>query len=174
MTSIVIANTPIRQDADGRFCINDLHKAAGGAPKQKPANWLQHGHTRELAHALQLENDGIPSIVTKRGRYGGSFVSKELVYWYASWVSPDFHIQVIRAYDALARVAEPEHVLPKTMADALRLAADLTEANERLEQRVAADAPKVEFHDAVAEDAGSLTFREVAKVHGLSDRQLSF
>ena len=26
---ITIANTPIRTDAAGRYCLNDLHKAAG-------------------------------------------------------------------------------------------------------------------------------------------------
>lgn len=33
--ALTIANTTIRQDAEGRYCLNDLHKAAGGEAKHK-------------------------------------------------------------------------------------------------------------------------------------------
>lgn len=85
----------IRQDSEGRFCLNDLHKAAGGATKDRPAEWLKVKATADLAAQLRLE--GIPSIYAQAGV--GTFVPKELVYAYAMWVSPAFHLKVIRFFD---------------------------------------------------------------------------
>lgn len=31
MTAVTILDTDIRRDAQGRFCLNDLHRAAGGS-----------------------------------------------------------------------------------------------------------------------------------------------
>ncbi len=43
-----------------------------------------------------------PVRVTKGGQNNtATYVAKELVYAYAMWISPKFHIQVIRAYDAM-------------------------------------------------------------------------
>lgn len=42
-----------------------------------------------------------PTNVLKGGKTPGTYVSKALVYAYAMWISEDFHLQVIEAYDAL-------------------------------------------------------------------------
>ena len=59
---ITIDNITIKTDREGRFCLNDLHKAAGYCVKDKPANWLQLQQTYALVQ--ELANDGIPSIKT--------------------------------------------------------------------------------------------------------------
>jgi len=42
-----------------------------------------------------------PFKVVNGGPLRGTYACKQLVYAYAMWISPKFHIQVIRAYDSL-------------------------------------------------------------------------
>ncbi len=93
-----IDNLKIRTDEEGRFCLNDLHKAAGNEKRHAPSYWLNNQQTKERSY--ELETTGIP-VVTAGGRKGGTYVCKELVYAYAMWISAAFHLKVIRAYDAL-------------------------------------------------------------------------
>lgn len=108
--TLAISGITIYQDSKGRFCLNDLHKAAGEQQKHRPKYWLENQQTIELI--AELAAGGIPpsekindlepvNIVKGFGEKQGTYVIKELVYAYAMWISPKFHIQVIRAYDAL-------------------------------------------------------------------------
>ncbi len=160
---LVIADITIKTDEEGHYSLNDLHKAAGGHVKHKPANWLQLQQTQELI--AELENDGIPSINRTVGRYGGTYVVRELVYAYAMWISPKFHLEVIRAYDRLATngVAVHRNAAEDLLANPLRYfevvfneAKKLSEENKRLEaeklvlvEEKAVLQPKADTFDAV-------------------------
>jgi hypothetical protein len=101
--SLIISSTPISQDDNGRYCLNDLHKAAGDELKHKPANWLRLDQTKALIDEIDRCSDVSNAVkVMQGGIQQGTFVVKELVYAYAMWISPAFTLQVIRAYDALA------------------------------------------------------------------------
>lgn len=99
-TELTILSTTIRQDDEGRYCLNDCHKAAGAAKKDGPSYWLATTDAQKLASRLDSETTG-KSVVTNEGRNGGTYVAKELVYAYAMWINVDFHLTVIRAFDAL-------------------------------------------------------------------------
>lgn len=107
--SLVIADITILQDEDGRYSLNDLHAASGGIKKHAPSYWMQTQQFKALAAELDAELiagkdvliTGIPAIKTVAGRYGGTYVVKELVYAYAMWISAAFSLRVIRAYDAI-------------------------------------------------------------------------
>jgi len=96
MHNLVITGTEIRQDAEGRYCLNDLHRSAGGEKKHQPSNWLANKQTTELIEELAIT--GITGIESKQ--QVGTFACKELVYAYAMWISPSFHLKVIRTFDA--------------------------------------------------------------------------
>lgn len=100
--SLTVAGITIKQDQDGRFCLNDFHKAAGGEVKHKPSEWLRNQQTQELVD--EIGKVGNPALVSQRGgSTPGTYVCKELVYAYAMWVSPKFHLHVIRTYDQVAK-----------------------------------------------------------------------
>ncbi len=103
---LTIYNTEIQKDDYGRYCLNDLHKAAGGESRHKPSEWMRNKQTTELINEIEIA--GIPAIESKQ--QVGTFAVKELVYAYAMWVSPKFHLAVIRAYDAMVtqHVAQPD------------------------------------------------------------------
>lgn len=90
-----------KQDTFGRFCLNDLHKASGGASKHQTAHFFMQKSTYELITELleSRELESTPPLQIKSGRYGGTFVCKELAYAYAMWISPKFHLKVIRFFD---------------------------------------------------------------------------
>jgi hypothetical protein len=121
MNTLVISEITIRQDADGRYCLNDLHRAAIAAGAnvrtKEPAKFLASPQTIELIAEMETETTQKPGslpVATIEGRKGGTFVALELVYAYGMWISPAFHLKVIRAYDALVTQPKPATPLPKS------------------------------------------------------------
>ena len=106
---LVIGEFSIRQDEDGRYCLNDLHKASGGNKKHQPAYFVRNQQTKDLIEIIEGENDDLQICRSKqainsirgKGLEQGTYVVKELVYSYAMWISAKFHLMVIRAYDSL-------------------------------------------------------------------------
>ncbi len=166
--AIAIDGIEIRTDADGRFCLNDLHKASGEEIRNRPATWLQNQQTQNLA--VELEKDGIPSIYTKQGL--GTFVRKELVYAYAMWISAAFNLKVIRTFDSVATggaLALPDFTNP---AEAARAWAQEFEAKQIAEKQVAELAPKAEALETIADTSNTYCLRECAKTIGIQEKEL--
>ncbi|WAR46950.1 KilA-N domain-containing protein [Methylomonas rapida] len=113
-SAIEISHVAIRQDDQGRYCLNDLHKASGGLQKHQPRYWLDNQQAKDLIAELEKDDSGIPlSKIQGRGKAQGTYVVKELVYAYAMWISAKFHLQVIRAYDALQHTQPATPALPR-------------------------------------------------------------
>ncbi|HHI0407236.1 TPA: phage antirepressor KilAC domain-containing protein [Escherichia coli] len=77
-------------------------------------------------------------------------------------LSPEFTAAVVDRWQELENSGGIS--LPKTLPDALRLAADLAEQKQRLSEELAIAAPKAEFVDRYVNATGSMTFRQVAKL----------
>lgn len=126
MNTLMVAGTEIHQDQDGRFSLNDFHRAAGGENRHKPSLWTENQQAQELIQ--EIGKAGIPALrVVRGGRAPGTYVCKELVYAYAMWISPVFSLNVIRTFDS---VAANDHVIPVDRK--LVVAADNLDAAKRI------------------------------------------
>ncbi|EKN4772878.1 phage antirepressor KilAC domain-containing protein [Yersinia enterocolitica] len=82
-------------------------------------------------------------------------------------LSPEFTAAVVDRWQELE-----QNLIPQTLPEALRLAANLAEEKQQLENQLSIAAPKVEFVDRYVMAKGSMTFRQVAKL--LNAREAEF
>jgi len=71
-----------------------------------------------------------------------------------------------------AKAASVHFLVPRSLPEALRLAADQAERLEAQKAQIAALAPKADFHDKVTEAVNCQTIEEVAKVLGSGQNRL--
>ncbi|EPN8529971.1 KilA-N domain-containing protein, partial [Vibrio fluvialis] len=101
MPNLTIVSKEIRI-LNGLYSLNDLHKASGSAKKHQPHQFLRNDQTRDLISEIDRSaNSRIAYEAYRGGKHQGTWVCKELVYAYAMWISARFHLQVIRAFDAI-------------------------------------------------------------------------
>lgn len=103
MTNLTILNSSIRT-LENLYCLNDLHKLSGAEKKHQPSLFLRLETTKELlaeiegTHDLQI----CRSVKIIRGRsIQGTYACEELALAYATWISPKFHLVVLRAFIAM-------------------------------------------------------------------------
>ncbi|MFT9361233.1 KilA-N domain-containing protein [Acetobacter okinawensis] len=104
-TNLTILSTTIRRDAEGRYSLSDCWKVSGKDAKNKPSEWFSAAKTQEFLRALEGERKSPPtpvSLVTTGPNEGrGYWADRKAVIHYATWISPDFYLTVISAFDAL-------------------------------------------------------------------------
>lgn len=106
-----IDSISVRKFSEFNYCINDIQSAAVNQPGEKRSarsmevyEFMRRPETKALIELLEKETTGnsrINPVITIQGRNGGTYVCKELIYAYAMWISPLFHLKVIRAFDAM-------------------------------------------------------------------------
>jgi phage antirepressor YoqD-like protein len=185
---ITIGDIGIGMDRDGRYSLNDLHRAAianGANPRTKePGKFLASPQTVDLVKELTdtqnlgiAENQPLTPVNIIKGGAGdqGTFVVKELVYAYAMWISPAFHLKVIRAYDAM--MTTPPTIDPMQMLNdpaAMRgLLLTYSEKVLTLEATVKTIQPKADALDRIATVSdGSFCLRDAAKTLQVKEKWL--
>ena len=116
MSNLTILKTSIRQ-SDNLYSLNDLHITSGNDPKHRPTYFVKNQQTQDLVNEIErCENSHIAIKVVKGGRnpeLQGTWVCEELVLSYAMWISPKFHLIVLRAFLAMQRNQPQQLALPE-------------------------------------------------------------
>ncbi|MDC4238347.1 KilA domain-containing protein [Pasteurella multocida] len=100
-----ILNTSIRT-LDNLYSLTDLHRVSGSENKHKPALFLRLDQTKDLITEIEQSSELqiCNSVkVIHGGLNSGTYACEELVLSYAMWISPKFHLIVLRAFLAMHR-----------------------------------------------------------------------
>jgi phage antirepressor YoqD-like protein len=127
-------------------------------------NLAQRGAIR-LPQFEEVPNDG-PGPKT----VGQFRVGKRDSYVIVAQLSPEFTARLVDRWQQLEAAAQVP-ALPKSFAEALRLAADQQETIEAQAAQLAAAAPAVEFVERYADSTGTKGFRQVAKLLGANEHR---
>ena len=78
-TPLIVANCNITQDNEGRYCLNELHRAAGGEQKHKPANFMRLDSTKALVAEIKQGSEVSNAfVVLHGGKFPGTYVCREI------------------------------------------------------------------------------------------------
>ena len=110
MSNLAILNTNVRS-YENLFSLNDLHQVSGNLAKHKPVLFLRLDTTKALIAEIEKDNQHALKII--RGTNGGTYACEELVIAYAMWISPKFHLIVLRAFLAMHRNQPQQLSLPE-------------------------------------------------------------
>lgn len=112
--ALTLGNVSVRQQG-GLFSLNDLHKASGGEKRHQPGYFLVNDQAKGLV--TEISTAGIPVLNTINGGPNrGTYACRELVIAYAAWISPSFHLRVIRVFLGVAAPVVPAVELPPAPA----------------------------------------------------------
>ena len=107
MTAITVFGTNIRKDAEGRFSLNDLHKAAMdkgyATASQRPGNFIKS--VKSFLDALN-ENATVVAIQKQAGKGGGTYASELVALRYAGWISSSVEVEVYKTFQKVIHADE--------------------------------------------------------------------
>ena len=106
LVSLQFKGESVRQDRDGRFSLNDLHRMSGAGKGKEPKEWAKLDTTKSLVEVLQDQQDlnGGKSPIQKvfvstRGGGGGTWAALPLALAYASYLSPEFRAACLKVVE---------------------------------------------------------------------------
>ncbi|MDO9759132.1 KilA-N domain-containing protein [Glaesserella parasuis] len=116
MSNLTILKSSITQ-LDNLYSLTDLHRVSGYEAKHAPNRFIRLDTTQELVSEIQKEDPTTQPLKTLRGTQGGTYACEELVLAYAMWISPKFHLVVLRAFLAMHKEKNSTQIAPLAVQD---------------------------------------------------------
>lgn len=128
---------------------------------KRTENWLRTDDTQAYISAVArksvTEQNQLVRIVQGGSPHEqGTWLHPKLGIAFARWLNPDFAVWADEQIESLLR-GNPTQI-PRSFADALRLAADQQERIEQQQREIEASRPKVMFHDQVVSSESLMDF----------------
>lgn len=110
----------VRRDAEGRFHLTDMWKAAGAEQRNKPKQWLSTQDSQELAKeitqrrnsAFEADTGFEPVVTVRGGSSAGTWACVEMAVAYAAYLDKAFYLWMIHTFLA----ARNGHLVPASAA----------------------------------------------------------
>jgi prophage antirepressor-like protein len=93
INALVVNGQMVRQDPEGRYLLNDLHRASGHTPRHQPNEWRRTEKAKAAVKAASRKD--FKAIVSIHGF--GTYAARPLALAYAEWVGKEFHAMVREA-----------------------------------------------------------------------------
>lgn len=188
-------NTVTFFDKNGTLYVNATEMAKPFGDKKRPSFWLRTSSASEYISAIcdvQKCTSADLQRVTKGGNEEqGTWFQKDVAMEFARWLSPKFALWCNQRIEELLTRGHVEVVqnfsIPKTYAEALRMAAEQAEAVERqrveLEQRrlmietqqerIRGLESKVCYADTILQNKSTVTVTSIAQDYGMSAKRMN-
>jgi len=116
---IVVFDTTVHVDQDGRFSLNDIHKAAMAkgmaSHSQKPGNFLKSADVQRYISRLDSDDTKIASVIIRKGgKHQGSYGIRAVALRYAAWIDKSLETEV---YRIIERVIDADESLTADLID---------------------------------------------------------
>ena len=173
--NLVIETGVIRKDKEGRYSLNDLHKAALAAgydvERKNPANFLRNDFVKDYIEVVEnkevSQNSNLCSVISvvNGGRKPGTYAHYLVTLKYCGWLCPEFEVNV---YDYFANFHLAEEARQKARANFPEMTAAIKAYRESKGEKVESYHYSTEC-DLVNVTVLGCTAKQFRKFHNIPD-----
>lgn len=188
-SATIIESIPIRRDAQGRYSLNDLHRAAMMAGKatesQRPGEFLRSDGVRRFIAAFDARSTDMQNCTStdagkaasvdarkiasvnsvKGGKNQGTYAAELVAIRYAAWIDADFEVGVYLTFQAAAQKSDDWRTLRHASASTNKVV-------NAILQHTRADAGKDTQHFHYANEAKLVNWVVCGEFKGLNRNEL--